>query len=241
MQNNMDKFFHHDPDGFQAYLISVEQGKKTISGATLLPHELVAQAVALQSESESGLDRNGNANKYPALVQFRKDLAKTQQRVIEAQWKTLIESLRDSGRIENALAVCDVSGSMGSLYCGHQIGRRRRRRDVQPVVPAIALSLVLASLAKPPFNGGFITFSSRPEYIPLDLTKPLHETVLGMSQAGWADGNGPERGVYPAAFTAGSEAQGAEGGYDQAFVRVHGHAVRLGLRLLLGGRRIMML
>ena len=178
MKNNMEKFYLHDPDGFQAYLISVEQGKKSISGATLLPHELVAQAVGL--ESDYGLEDN----KYPALVEFRKDLAATRRRVVEAQWKTLIENLRDSGRIENALAVCDVSGSMGSLEYGAHMSKKGKK-NVQPIVPAIALSLVLASLAKPPFNGGFITFSSRPEYVPLDLSKSLHDTVLGMSQASW--------------------------------------------------------
>jgi cation transport regulator ChaB len=173
MKNNVERFYQHDPDGFQAYLISVEKGKKSISGATLFPHELVAQAMALEPE---------NDNKYPALVEFRKGIAETRRRVVEAQWKTLIESLRESGRIENALAVCDVSGSMGSLEYGSRLGKGK---DVQPILPAIALSLVLASLAKPPFNGGFVTFSSRPEYVQLDLTQSLRDIVLGMSQAHW--------------------------------------------------------
>jgi hypothetical protein len=46
MKNNKDHFFKHDPEGFEKYLIDVESGKKKISGATLLPHELVAQAIA---------------------------------------------------------------------------------------------------------------------------------------------------------------------------------------------------
>lgn len=178
MKNNTENFYKHDPDGFQAYLISVEQGKKSISGATLFPHELVAQALKFSSDS---LDENGN--KYPALVQFRKGLAETQKRVVEAQWKTLIENLRESGNIENALAVCDVSGSMGSLRYNQQW--EKKEKIVQPIAPAIALSLVLASLAKPPFNGGFITFSSRPEYVQLDLTQSLCDIVLGMSDANW--------------------------------------------------------
>jgi hypothetical protein len=131
----------------------------------------------------SELDKDGG--KYPALVELRKGLAETQLRVVEAQWKTLIDRLRESGRIENALAICDVSGSMGDLL-GRWALRKGKGKNVDPIVPAIALSLVLASLAKPPFDGGFITFSSQPEYVQLDLTESLRDMVLGMSRASWS-------------------------------------------------------
>lgn len=175
MKNNTEHFFQHDPEGFQAYLISVEQGKKSISGATLFPHELVEQAVKF------GYDLRLDDTKLPVLAEFRKDLAKAQLRVLEGQWKTLIDRLRESGKIENALAVCDVSGSMGFF----SMGQKKKKRDVQPIAPAIALSLVLASLARPPFNGGFITFSSQPEYVQLDLTQSLRDTIVKMQRAQW--------------------------------------------------------
>ncbi|KAJ7649671.1 hypothetical protein FB45DRAFT_778651 [Roridomyces roridus] len=38
MKNNKGHFFRHDPEGFQKYLISVEKGKRSITGATLKPH-----------------------------------------------------------------------------------------------------------------------------------------------------------------------------------------------------------
>lgn len=174
MANNTERFYQHDPDGFQAYLISVEEGKKSISGATLFPHELVAQAVSFESDIFG--------SKYPALVEFRRALQETQLRVVEAQWKTLIGRLRESGSIENSLAVCDVSASMGRLLSARGKGKKK---GVEPIVPAIALSLVLASLAKPPFNGGFITFSSVPQYVQLDRTKSLRDAVIDMSMAHW--------------------------------------------------------
>lgn len=171
MKNNTEHFFKHDPDGFQKYLISVESGKKTISGATLLPHELVAEAYSCAADSDGG--------KYPQLAEFKKSLAETKLRVVEAQWKTLIKNLQDSGSIENSIAICDVSGSMGS------ISSKFNKRDVEPILPAISLSLVLASLSKPPFNGGFITFSAHPKFVQLDLTKSLYDIVNEMERSQW--------------------------------------------------------
>jgi hypothetical protein len=175
MKNNTEHFFKHDPEGFQKYLISVESGKKTISGATLLPHELVAEAYSYGADP--GL--NVTSSKYPQLAQFKKSLAETKLRVVEAQWKTLIKNLQDSGSIENSLAICDVSGSMGS------ISHKFNKKYVKPILPAISLSLVLASLSKPPFNGGFITFSAHPKFVQLDLTKSLYDIVLEMECSAW--------------------------------------------------------
>ncbi|KAF9525012.1 hypothetical protein CPB83DRAFT_860409 [Crepidotus variabilis] len=175
MKNNTERFFKHDSEGFQNYLISVEQGKKKISGATLLPHELVAQVIKLS------LAGNSSSSKSSALQEVKKKLAETEARVAEAQWKTLISNLRESGSIENSIAVCDVSGSMGSIYdCGD------KRFGVSPILPAVSLSLVLAALAKPPFNGGFITFSSRPQFVTLDLNTPLQTQIERMVGAHWS-------------------------------------------------------
>ena len=48
-------------------------------------------------------------------VEARKALAETKWRVIEAQWKTLIESFREAGTLDNCISICDVSGSMGTI------------------------------------------------------------------------------------------------------------------------------
>ncbi|TFK68453.1 hypothetical protein BDN72DRAFT_841736 [Pluteus cervinus] len=177
MKSNTEHFFKHDPEGFQKYLIAVESGKKKISGATLFPHELVAEAYHL---GQGEVPKKGKKDsKYPALVEHRKELALIQLRVIEGQWKALIDRLRESGTIENSIAICDVSGSMGSL------SDTLDKKQPSPIFPSVALSLVLASLAKPPFNGGFITFSSDPKFIQLDLTKSLKETLLTMEQSHW--------------------------------------------------------
>jgi hypothetical protein len=63
MKNNTENFYAHDPEGFEAYLAAVEDGKKKISGATLMPHELVHQAIELgksSSEVSSPIVRKRN-------------------------------------------------------------------------------------------------------------------------------------------------------------------------------------
>ncbi|KAK0483648.1 hypothetical protein IW261DRAFT_1550028 [Armillaria novae-zelandiae] len=169
MKNNSELFFKHDPEGFQDYMIEVETGKKTISGAILMPNEILYQIVKNSSDF-------CESTKYPKLAEFKKTTADNKVRVAEAQWNTLISKLRESGSIDNAIAICDVSGSMGTLTSGD---------SKTPIMPALALSLVLSKLSKPPFNDGFITFSSCPEFVRLDPTKSLYDTVAGMVQTNW--------------------------------------------------------
>lgn len=172
MKNNTPHFFRHDPEGFEKYLTAVEENKKSISGATLLPHKLVAQAIEMSEPPDA---RKGT----PAMREFKRRLAETRLRVVEAQWKTLLDNLREAGALENSLAVCDVSGSMGRLEA------KNNRRHTAPILPAVALSLVLASISTPPFAGGFITFSARPQFVAVDLAQPLHEQVSEMAGADW--------------------------------------------------------
>jgi hypothetical protein len=174
MKRNSEKFLEHDPEGFEKYLLAVEQGKQKISGATLLPHELIAEAghygTILQNQATS---------KFALLWEYRMRIAETQLRVIEAQWRTLISELKKHGKMESSLAICDVSGSMG------YIGRKLDKHKVDPIFPSLALSLVLANLAPPPFNSGFISFSGTPEFIKLDLTQPLHEIIEKTVSSEW--------------------------------------------------------
>ena len=188
MNNNGGHFFARDPYGFEKYLVKVESGKGSISGATMLPHELVAQIIALKNKdtvSAGGRKKKGEKKKktrfstIPAVVEARKALAKTQGRVVEAQWKTLIDSLREAGSLDNCIAICDVSGSMG------RITDKYDKNHVSPIFASISLSLVLASLTKPPFDAGFITFSSRPQFVQVNLKQSLQEQVTFMSQADW--------------------------------------------------------
>ncbi|KAG1840313.1 hypothetical protein C8R48DRAFT_679605 [Suillus tomentosus] len=180
MDNNKEHFFNHDPDRFVSYLTDVESGKKHISGATLLPHELVMQAAACLCHSL--VKRKGSLK--DAIEEHKRKLAETQARVVEAQWATLLERLREAGELDSCIAVCDVSGSMGSVKYSYG---GSRRSFVDPIWPAISLSLILARLAKPPFKDAFITFSENPQMVVLDPegTVSLGETVMKMSTSQW--------------------------------------------------------
>ncbi|THG96158.1 hypothetical protein EW026_g5631 [Hermanssonia centrifuga] len=174
MKNNTAAFFKHDPSGFERYLESVESGKKTISGATLMPHEIVRAAMLSYQDSQYQPTPG-----KPSIKDIRKRLAQTQLRAIEAQWKTMIERVREAGTLDNALAICDVSGSMGFISDVKSSGH------VEPILPAISLSLVLAQISQPPFANNFITFSAEPEFVQLDPSLPLGELVESMSNARW--------------------------------------------------------
>lgn len=174
MKNNMTRFYAHDPEGFEKYMSLVESGSRKISGATLMPHELVADAISAYADSRHVPDP-----KRPSLKDLKKKQADMQLRVIEAQWKTMLDRVKEAGRLDNALAVCDVSASMGSIYMS------RRDRDVQPIRPAVALSLVVAQIAQPPFNNSFITFSAEPQFVEIDPSQSLGKTIDKIYNADW--------------------------------------------------------
>jgi len=167
---NKKSFFKHDETRLITYLSDVAKGKKTISGATLAPHELVQEAINMEHSAKND------------PVEER--LNEASRQIVNAQWNTMIERLREAGTLDNCLAVCDVSGSMGSLG-----PNKNTKKDdhIQPILPSVALTLVLAQLAKPPWNNTFITFSANPELVTLKTTSQanLVEAVHELESASW--------------------------------------------------------
>ncbi|KAJ1308502.1 hypothetical protein OPQ81_004206 [Rhizoctonia solani] len=159
MKRNKVIFFRRDEKRLTNYLTDVTMGKSSISGATLLPHELLIEALRIAPQKSM----SGKANSPEEAVQkeIQQRLDQTNKKVIEAQWNSLLEGLRESGTLENSLALVDVSGSMGSI----DLPPQSTRGPIQPIFPAVALGLVLAALAKPPFNNMFVTFSASPQLL----------------------------------------------------------------------------
>ncbi|KAF9125193.1 hypothetical protein BGW39_007606 [Mortierella sp. 14UC] len=124
MKNNKELFEVYDKERFAEYLTSVSKGETTIASQALLPHQLVTEATSLQ-----------NANRDDLRI-----------KTIEAQWKSYVDRLAASGKMESTIAICDVSSSMSGT----------------PMEVAIALSLLLAQLSHPPFNRVVLTFSADP-------------------------------------------------------------------------------
>jgi hypothetical protein len=86
----------------------------------------------------------------------------------ELQWNTLLEKLRQIPSMGSSMAVVDVSGSMKGT----------------PMDVAVALGLVIAELASPPFHGKMITFSQCPTFHRIVGTS-LHEKINSMCSADW--------------------------------------------------------
>jgi hypothetical protein len=97
-------FIRKDHDHFSDYMNKVASGEAKISGAVLLPSTLVCKA----REMKKALDTKGT-NVKVAKAKARAHVA---QQVIEGQWKTLVQRIRDTGTLESSIAICDTNRSM---------------------------------------------------------------------------------------------------------------------------------
>jgi hypothetical protein len=138
MEKHQGTFIKKDEAHFSGYLDKVAAGSAKISGAILLPSQMVHKARAVP---HSGKKMSG--------VQLA-----AQQRVMEGQWNSMVQRIRKSGTISSAIAVCDVSGSM--TYPTFRDG-------TTPMDSAIGLSMLLAEVVDGPFGGHVITFESAPD------------------------------------------------------------------------------
>ncbi|KAM0274486.1 hypothetical protein ACHAPA_000586 [Fusarium lateritium] len=158
-------FIENDIDRFGEYLDKVAEGKANISGATLLPSTLVQKVRA----GTSGYSADSNQL-------LKQKIAEIESKVVDGQWNTLVQRIKDSGTMESSIAVCDVSGSMCSPVFSDKTA---------PIDSAVGLSLLVAEVAKPPFAGTFITFSEKPAVEQIDLSKTLREKVGAMESSDW--------------------------------------------------------
>ncbi|CAA0843051.1 Uncharacterised conserved protein UCP015417-vWA [Striga hermonthica] len=67
--------------------------------------------------------------------------------VAELQWRRMVDDMAKIGKLNNCLAVCDVSGSMSGI----------------PMEVSVALGLLVSELSEEPWKGKVITFSESPE------------------------------------------------------------------------------
>uniref|UniRef100_J3MGD4 Uncharacterized protein n=1 Tax=Oryza brachyantha TaxID=4533 RepID=J3MGD4_ORYBR len=119
MKNYTDLFLEHDNERFNIYLANVKSVKAKIAAGALLPHEILKSIDYYDNESNE---------------------------VANLQWKRMVDDLLELGKLNNCLAVCDVSGSMDGL----------------PLDVCVALGLLLSELCDEPWHHRVITFSERP-------------------------------------------------------------------------------
>lgn len=177
MNNYAPRFANKDTDRFGEYLDKVASGQARISGATLLPSTLiqtVRTSVRPRGVSYAVLDgeRKDKGTKDLIKTKVMAMAAKT----VELQWKTLVQRIRDSGTLENCIAVADVSPSMNYP---------RFHDDTVPMDSSIGLALLVAEVTKPPFGGAFITFSKFPRVVRIDASQTLAQKYEQLADAPW--------------------------------------------------------
>jgi hypothetical protein len=145
-------FMKKDYERFKHYVHGVANGSAKISGATLLPSTLVSKArIAAKHPHHAHNITDFKAVKAVAELQI-------QSEVIDGQWNTLVQRVRDAGSLQSSIAVCDVSGSMASP---------RFKDGSCPMDSAIGLSLLISEVAVAPFGRGFISFHESPTYLSI--------------------------------------------------------------------------
>lgn len=140
MKKQKKAFERHLPEKFSSYLAAVMSGKAKMNSKGVQPHELVRTYMHGYTDD-------------PA---------------VNAQWEALITRLRTAGLFQDAVAVCDVSGSMSGV----------------PMEVSIALGLVLAELSAEPFKNKVITFSAVPQWHTVKGAT-LREKVASLARAHW--------------------------------------------------------
>jgi hypothetical protein len=98
------QFIKHQPERYAQYQRDLEEGKAKINTTGLQPHLLVEKYLEGTSQQDA---------------------------TIEAQWRTIVQDLRDSGNFGSTLAIVDVSGSMHGI----------------PMVVAITLGLMVSGIS----------------------------------------------------------------------------------------------
>lgn len=120
MRRYKEIFEKHDKERFAQFLEDVQAGKKKIAAGAVLPHQIMRDAM---------------------------EQAGQQPNVGELQWQRMVQDLKESGKLSNSIAVCDVSGSMSG----------------EPMEVCIALGMLVAELCEDPWKGYVITFSDDPQ------------------------------------------------------------------------------
>lgn len=175
MNNYAPLFARKDTARFEDYIDKVASGKARISGATLLPSTMIKAAREAKAPGDFTAIAGNRKKGSKDLVELK--MKQIEVKAIDGQWKTLVQRVKDSGTLENAIAVADVSGSM--MFPAFPDG-------TCPMDSSIGLSLLIAEVAKPPFGGAFITFSENPSVEKVDLSEGLQKKYSRLVSSRWA-------------------------------------------------------
>lgn len=140
MNRNKGAFIKHDEDRFLKYLSAALQGKAKLQGKQMYPHELVSQL----------------------------SKAKKRDIVIECQWNSIMDGIKELGSLNKSIVLSDVSGSMSGT----------------PMDVSIALGLLISEVSCGPFRNMIITFHETPTFHHVK-GENLFERVRDVARMAW--------------------------------------------------------
>lgn len=140
MNRTKKAFVKHDGDRFEKYLMDAIAGKVKLQGKQMYPHELVTQA----------------------MKSNQRDL------VVECQWNSIMDGIKELGSLSKSIVLSDVSGSMSGT----------------PMQVSIALGLLISEVSSGPFNNMIITFESNPKFHHV-TGETFQERVRNVSRMSW--------------------------------------------------------
>ncbi|PSR83556.1 hypothetical protein BD289DRAFT_369836 [Coniella lustricola] len=174
MKNYTALFTTKDPVRFEEYIDRVASGQARISGATLVPSTLLKMARMGAGETRGWRKRKQTKMKDILQAKGEAIVAKA----LDGQWRAMVQRVRDSGTLDNCIAVVDVSGSMTMPVFGD---------GTCPLDSSVGLGLLMAEVCGPPFGGCFITFSDEPTVQVVDLSLSLREKYAALARAPWGN------------------------------------------------------
>lgn len=137
------KAFARREETKERYAEFMKKDETKVNAGTLYPYDVVKKALEAM--------HCGSWRHIPVALDDVERLAANKY------WDNLTDYFSDATL--NALCVCDTSGSMTCSYGG---------KGIRPIDVAISLALYTAERAKGPFQGHYISFSSRPQLIETD-------------------------------------------------------------------------
>ena len=144
-----DAFYRHDKDRYTEFMMPKDGQSVKVNAGTLYPYEIVGK-VPFDYWSESAMP-----------------IDDIERATLNNYWKNIPDYI--NGDSTDAIAVIDVSGSMGGT----------------PMEVAVSLGLYVAERNKGKFKNHFITFHSFPELVELDENDDFCSKVQKIKEADW--------------------------------------------------------
>lgn len=145
MKKLKNAFESHDPDRFKEWAASLKTGESEVNASQLYPYELVRE-----------IRQKGFADE-----------------VVEAQWNSILDSVKNLGVLSNCVAVVDTSSSMNNP-------------NYLPLDVAVSIGMIISDVTEGPFHGNLLTFNNKPRFavIPEGTMYERFDAVRNMEWGG---------------------------------------------------------